>query len=125
MIAVGLDWAFCDTDSIAIAKRDGMSDAEFLRLAMSVVEWFRPLNPYGMNEPILKIEKVNYQPGGSEVPEPLYCWAISSKRYALFNISADGKPIIRKCSAHGLGHLLPPYEDADAPARMLRPRSKR
>ena len=121
MIVAGLDWAFCDTDSIAIAKPAGMDDAEFLSRAMSVVEWFRPLNPYGLNEPILKIEDVNYQPGCPKVYEPLYCWAISSKRYALFNIGADGKLIIRKCSAHGLGHLLPPYEEDDAPAHIPPP----
>ena len=27
----GLDWAFCDTDSMAIAKQHGMPDADFLR----------------------------------------------------------------------------------------------
>jgi hypothetical protein len=121
VIAAGLDWAFCDTDSIAIAKPEDMDDAEFLERAMAVVEWFRPLNPYGMNEPILKVENVNYRPDGSKVHEPLYCWAISSKRYALFNIGADGRPIIRKCSAHGLGHLLPPYEEKDAPAHIPLP----
>ena len=46
---------------------------------------------------------------------PLYCWAISSKRYALFNVTGNGKPTIRKASAHGLGHLKSPYEDSDAP----------
>jgi hypothetical protein len=43
--------------------------------------------------------------------EPLYCAAISAKRYALFNLDSAGEPIIRKASAHGLGHLLPPYSE--------------
>lgn len=49
--------------------------------------------------------------------EPLYCLAVSSKRYCLFNI--DGSPIedtigpqrtivIRKASAHGLGDVMLP-----------------
>jgi hypothetical protein len=49
------------------------------------------------------------------VLEPLFCAAISAKRYALFNIDSDGEPIIRKASAHGLGHLLSPYEDKPKP----------
>ena len=41
VIALGLDWAFCDTDSIAIAQPEGMDEDEFLRRARLVVEWFR------------------------------------------------------------------------------------
>jgi len=114
--AEGLDWAFCDTDSLAIAKPDDMDCAEFKRRAEAVVGWFRPLNPYGFDDSILKIEKQNYAPDGSGALTPLFCWAISSKRYALFNVAADGQPIIRKASAHGLGHLVAPYDTADAPA---------
>ena len=47
--------------------------------------------------------------------EPLYCLAISAKRYVLFNIGPDGRPIIRKASAHGLGHLNPPYDEHRVP----------
>jgi len=43
--------------------------------------------------------------------EPLYAWAISTKRYALFNLGPNGEIILRKASAHGLGHLRPPYGD--------------
>jgi hypothetical protein len=115
-LETGLEWAFCDTDSLAIAQPDRMEDATFLRLADGVVEWFRPLNPYGFDASILKKEKVNFDPDGGGEPVALYCWAISSKRYALFNVAADGSPRIRKASAHGLGHLLSPYDDDDAPA---------
>ena len=33
----GLDWAFCDTDSMAIAKPDGIDQAAFLAKAQAVV----------------------------------------------------------------------------------------
>ncbi|HEV2600650.1 hypothetical protein [Sphingopyxis sp.] len=108
--AEGLNWAFCDTDSIALAMPDGMDEADFLDRAGRVSEWFVPLNPYGWQDSILKVEDVNFRPG-TDIHEPLYCYAIASKRYALFNIDDEGRPIIRKASAHGLGHLLPPYKD--------------
>lgn len=108
----GLDWAFCDTDSIALAKPDGMSDLEFIARADAVSTWFAPLNPYGSAASILKIETVNYRPG-TRVQLPLYCYAIAAKRYALFNLAGDGKPVIRKASAHGLGYLIAPYADDD------------
>jgi hypothetical protein len=60
------------------------------------------------------------QRSARKVPiEPLYCYAVSAKRYALFNKDSDNRPIIRKASAHGLGHLYPPYsdEDPDGPGR--------
>jgi hypothetical protein len=39
----------------------------------------------------------------------------------LFNIDGEGKPIIRKASAHGLGHLKPPYSETEAPADIPAP----
>ncbi|MGH7139222.1 MAG: hypothetical protein ACREHD_26045, partial [Pirellulales bacterium] len=44
----GLDWAFCDTDSMAIAKATGMDNVEFYRRAESVRTWFDALNPYAV-----------------------------------------------------------------------------
>lgn len=52
---------------------------------------------------------------------PLYCFAISAKRYALFNLDGAKTPIIRKASAHGLGHLLSPYNDKNAPLCIPKP----
>jgi hypothetical protein len=49
---------------------------------------------------------------------------ISAKRYALFNLSNAGEPIIRKASAHGLGHFMAPYRDNDAPASIPAPSEK-
>ncbi|HEV2162150.1 MAG TPA: hypothetical protein VGR52_07970 [Stellaceae bacterium] len=110
----GLDWAFCDTDSMAIAKPAGMDNAEFYRRAESVRTWFDRLNPYGVPADLFKLENVNFGIVNEKVTkqlEPLYCYAISSKRHALFNIGADGEPFIRKATAHGLGHLVAPFDD--------------
>ena len=120
----GLDWAFCDTDSMAIAKPDGMGLAEFLERAQSICEWFSSLNPYEKKGSIFKIEDANYQIAGDSVGsnlEPLSCYCISSKRYVLFNAGPSGEVIIRKASAHGLGHYLAPYEADDAPQSIPAP----
>lgn len=116
----GLDWAFCDTDSMAIAKPDAMPSADFTARTIEVVEWFSSLNPYEFKGSILKIEDVSYGRRTDELA-PLFCLAISSKRYALFNLDANGQPVMRKVSAHGLGHLLPPYGDSDAPSLFPTP----
>ena len=109
----GLDWAFCDTDSMALAKPEGMSENEFYARAQKIQGWFIPLNPYADNTPLLKIEDYNYRLPDKKTFEPLYCYAISSKRYALFNLDANGEPVLRKVSAHGLGHLIAPYQRDD------------
>lgn len=116
----GLDWSFCDTDSMAIAKPDNMEAIQFRNYVSEIVDWFAPLNPYEFGGSILKIEDVNF---GLETghPLPLYCWAISSKRYALFNLCSKNTPIMRKVSAHGLGHLLSPYEPENAPTKIPSP----
>jgi hypothetical protein len=110
----GLDWVFCDTDSMAFAKPVEMNAAEFAAKVQIIVDWFALLNPYNFDGSILKIEEVNHAVGDGQ-PEPLFCLAISSKRYALFNLGSDNNPTMRKVSAHGLGHLRAPYEDDDAP----------
>jgi hypothetical protein len=114
----GLDWAFCDTDSIAFAKPDEMSEAEFRRTVGDIREWFNVLNPYDEAGDLLKLEDVNFelQNGKPTGPiAPLFAFAISAKRYALFNIHPAGHPILRKASAHGLGHLMAPYGPDQTP----------
>jgi hypothetical protein len=69
---------------------------------------------------LLKIEDANYAIGSRKLA-PLYCLAISSKRYVLFNLDEQGQPIIRKASAHGLGHLMAPYGSEEAPSSILAP----
>ena len=119
----GLNWAFCDTDSLAIARPETLNADDFIKQALKVCDWFKPLNPYGERAPskqsILQIENVNFRPGCEgdlAALEPLYCLAVSAKRYVLFN-KADDKITVRKASAHGLGHLLAPYEDPDRDER--------
>lgn len=120
----GITWAFCDTDSMALAHPEGMDDGEFLSRAEHVREWFTPLNPYAEPGPVFQIEDANYRlKGGQGTDEldALYVFAISAKRYALFTIDAKGRPVIRKASAHGLGHLRPPYGDQGAPRGIPKP----
>lgn len=121
VIDQGLDWAFCDTDSLAIVKPDGMGEAEFMIRARRVIDWFEPLNPYQKPGSILKVEDANYPVGGGSQIVPLYCYAISAKRYALFNLDKEGRTVLRKASAHGLGHLIAPYGQDDAPADIPLP----
>ena len=109
----GLDWIFCDTDSMAFAGPAKIPLNEFEKRVRSVCGWFDALNPYEQPGSILEFEDQNFAIDLSRGKrlEPLYCAAISAKRYALFNFYYYGEPIIRKASAHGLGHLLSPYDD--------------
>jgi hypothetical protein len=123
VIDQGLDWAFCDTDSIAIANTSGLEREAFVRRALAVQAWFADLNPYREPGHVLKVEDVNFRraaKGEKPVLEPLYCLAISAKRYVLFNRDSSGEPDIRKASGHGLGHLMDPYQDpSDVTAQYI------
>jgi hypothetical protein len=105
----GATYAFCDTDSVAIVGGPEVVQEVRARLARLV--------PYGFKGHLLKIEDENYALIDPENPkrgvdrrrlEQLFCYAISAKRYVLFNVANDGTTIIRKGSEHGLGHLLGP-----------------
>jgi hypothetical protein len=108
----GLNWAFCDTDSMAFANTNELPFDEFIGRVQGVCKWFEALNPYEADPKeegavsILEMEDQNFAKGRFE---PLFCFAISAKRYALFNLDPHGKPVIRKASAHGLGHYAAPY----------------
>lgn len=117
LIDSGLDWVFCDTNSMAFARPAKMRLSTFEKRVRKICAWFDRLNPYEQPGSILEFEDQNFSldpPRQGEL-EPLYCTAVSAKRYALFNLDAVGEPIIRKASAHGLGHLLPPYDDKYKP----------
>jgi hypothetical protein len=88
---VGLDWVLCDTDSMFLTGHNVMENVNF------VTDFFQKLNPYAVDANVLKNENPK--------DEPLECYAISAKRYVLFN--KDGT--IFKASSHGLGHLSAPY----------------
>ncbi|KLK87256.1 DNA polymerase [Methanoculleus sediminis] len=81
--------AYMDTDSV-FAPVD---------YANELSAFFQPLNPYGIDIPILKIEtgKVN-----------VWFYGISSKRYALYYYEGGEIELI-DYKLHGLGHLLNPY----------------
>ena len=122
----GLNWAFCDTDSMAFANTDNLPFDEFVGRVRDVCDWFVPLNPYEPDPKkgvvsILEMEDQNFskEKGKGTKLEPLYCFAISAKRYALFNRDVEGKTIIRKASAHGLGHFSAPYVNAGARLHRL------
>lgn len=116
----GLDWAFCDTDSMAIAKTEGV-EASFNSRVGIIRDYFIPLNPYSNKSSILKLESANYEMGDNyEKLIPLNFLGISSKRYVLFNLGPNGEIIIRKASAHGLGQLMAPYPEA--PTSILAPK---
>ncbi len=116
-----LEWSFCDTDSMAIARPDGLSEPEFRRRVDAIVSWFTSLNPYDFGGPILKVEDVNDSLDSQDRREPLFCYAVSAKRYVLFNLDAQGRPVLRKASAHGLGHLRAPYRKRSHAAKIPQP----
>jgi hypothetical protein len=97
---------------MAITRPEGLDRGEFQDGVRNVVEWFSGLNPYNFRGSILKIEDVNYCLSHNTRFEPLYCWAVSAKRYALFNCDDVERPVLRKASAHGLGHLRAPYDES-------------
>ena len=124
----GGSYVFCDTDSLAIvaSERGGLlacpggphhlPDGSDAVKALSwpevdeVVARFANLNPYDPDAvpgSVLDIEKQNYVKNTKQRRE-LWCYAISAKRYVLYNLGGDGRPVIRKHSRHGLGHLLDP-----------------
>lgn len=118
----GLEWSFCDTDSMAIAKPEELDGAEFSERVQAIVAWFEALNPYAFGGSVLKIEDVNSSLDDPTRYEPLYCWAVSAKRYALFNLDHERRPILRKASAHGLGHLLAPYGETNPALHIPKPK---
>jgi len=63
VIEQGLDWAFCDTDSIAVTNTRKLSHDEFKAKALLVRDWFKALNPYGEVHSILQLEDVNFPLG--------------------------------------------------------------
>ncbi|AKH38464.1 MULTISPECIES: DNA polymerase domain-containing protein [Nitrosomonas] len=100
----GIDYALCDTDSMAFAWPEGMDRAVFHAKVKEICDCFKPLSPYRNLSELLKMEDVNYFNGQ---PEPLYCIGISAKRYASYNRTETGYRI-RKFSSHGTGGWMKP-----------------
>jgi hypothetical protein len=98
----GGSYAFCDTDPMAIVstKFGGIVAPGLLALSWkqvdAIVERFASLNPYDPTRvpgSILKIEDENFVNGQQT---QLYAYVISAKRYALYNLRADGTFTLRK-----------------------------
>jgi hypothetical protein len=68
-----------------------MDHETFVKECLKVASWFDPLNPYETKGPLFKVEDVNCGVESKDLA-PLYCYAISSKRYAMFNLDANGEP---------------------------------
>ena len=167
VVNAGGTWAFCDTDSMAIVATEHggpvecsggphrTEDGHEAVLALSfeqvdeIVQRFEALNPYDptiVPGSVLEIEKENYERDPSKSGRvdrdrrrQLHSYAISAKRYALYNLDSQGQPILRsiidepdtedsqpsddedpdtlgelrKHSEHGLGHLLNPGNPED------------
>ena len=130
---LGGAYALCDTDSMAIVATEngglipcpggplsagGQSAVRALRYqeVRAIVDRFAALSPYDKTAvpgSILKIEDENFRPDGTQ--RQLYAYAISAKRYALFEREGDVITVL-KYSEHGLGHLLNPT-DPDSESR--------
>ena len=131
----GGTYAMEDTDSMAIVATvtggvvrcpggphrlpDGSNAVKALtwQAVKDIAEEFKRLNPYDRHVvpgSILKIEDVNFDEAKRQ--RQIHCFAISAKRYALFDFDASGRPRpLRdgrrgKWSEHGLGHLLNPLD---------------
>jgi len=113
----GGTFAFMDTDSIAVVATEAggfLPDLGARALSWAevdhLVDCFALLNPYDhriVPGSIVKTEKENYI---ADEREQLYVYSLSAKRYALFNLDDGGNIRLRKCSKHGLGHLLNPKD---------------
>jgi hypothetical protein len=128
----GGSYALCDTDSMAIVSTpegglipcpggpDTTSDGQLAVRALSfdqvdeICERLAALNPYdraAVPGSILEIEHENHNDRGER--RQLYCYSISAKRYALYELDSAGNPQLVKWSQHGLGHLMNPTGDHD------------
>jgi hypothetical protein len=136
---LGGTYAMEDTDSMAIVSRErggfipceggnhrsqngeGRIRTLTWKQVGQIVARFEALNPYNRNivaGSVLKIEEDNRDPKTGKRRQ-LYCLAISAKRYALFLMSENKKPVLLReetnnkkdrWSRHGLGHLLNPTD---------------
>lgn len=117
-------YLFCDTDSMCIVATEsgGMVDCEApkekhqiqalsWREVNSISRRFRKLNPYNPRivPDLLKIEDINFDSEGQQ--RQLFGYAISAKRYALYERNGDELNIVDP-KAHGLGYLYPPADIA-------------
>lgn len=117
----GGTWVFCDTDSLAIAATEGgalvpcdggehqLPDGREAILALSyaqvdaIRDRFTALNPYD----------ATVVPGLLKREDTGTCYAISAKRYVIYEDNSDGTRTIVKRSLHGLGRYLDPFSPTE------------
>jgi len=117
----GGTWVFCDTDSLAIAATpngalvscnggehqlpDGGPAVRALSYAQvdTIRNRFTALNPY---DPVVVSEVLKLEQTGT-------CYAISAKRYVIYEDNSDGSRTIVKRSLHGLGRYLDPLSPTE------------
>ena len=160
----GGSYAFCDTDSMAIVATEhgtdqitcpgGPTRTETGEQAITALSWaqvdairarFEALKPYDRQlvpDALLELEDYNYEDphtGTNTRRRQLYCYAISAKRYVLYNEGPGGlnlrswslpddtgedpdatESAIRKPSEHGLGHLLNPTDPENPDRNWIR-----
>jgi len=123
----------CPGGGERLKRKDAISALSWLQVE-EIREQFAALNPYdrgAIPSSILKLEDVNFLRCGIGGPDheaecvctkvrcQLHCWAISAKRYALFNRDGEGFDV-RKYSEHGLGHLLNPTDPESEDRQWMR-----
>jgi hypothetical protein len=150
----GGSYAFCDTDSMAVVATErggpiacpgGGDRTEEGAEAVKALSWaevdeiraefeaLKPYDPAAVTDDLLELEDENFaNPDTRTQQRELWCYAISAKRYVLFEYDRQGEPVLRgwsefdagvgagepeeppeqllKPSEHGLGHLLNPLD---------------
>jgi hypothetical protein len=80
----GLDWAFMDTDSIALTRPDDITSEDFRQRVAGIRGWSEVLNSYDTKGSLLELEDINRGLGAdgtlTDDLEPLYCLVVSPKR---------------------------------------------
>jgi hypothetical protein len=124
---IGGTYVMCDTDSLFIAattdgspgsRAPNVPTASIHDVLEGVIRPFERLNPYDrtvVEGSILELKGVSIDPT-TQRPQLVFCFAVASKRYALYTLDENG--IVRICvagnekhrSEHGLGHLLRPFD---------------
>jgi hypothetical protein len=125
----GGTWATCDTDSFAVVATEGgglvpcpggahrLSDGREAVRALSFAEVeairtrFDALAPCG--GPFWKVEPENTPHPDATKDCNLYAFIAGPKRFVFANIADSGRTIVRKASAHSLGHLVSPTGGRD------------
>ncbi len=118
-----LPWSSADKAKYCGPEKDAAASAHALSWADvdAITQCFAALSPYGRDAvpgSILKTEDVNFRPDGTR--RQLYAFAVSSKRYALFELDARGEPVFRvaipgsevktQYSESGLGGIANPLD---------------